>query len=242
VFVVMRPLGKQLVLDVDAGDPHTDELTHGAHGVQRLPKTGARTPAHRDLHRPWHIAGYPDLLVQGQQRLGGAARAAGDEPAHVGRFEPSALDQASAQRVISDGEVDEGLVGEKPAERCRLIDHDLLPQSLCGSEFICHRNPARAAVKELPMVRPPRAERCRRDCFIGHHRRMPRSPRERTARNTELPAWIKPQRCQLVKEAPSGDNWSHELKFDGYRLHARIDRAEVRLLTRTGLDWTDKYP
>jgi len=78
--------------------------------------------------------------------------------------------------------------------------------------------------------------------FIGHNRRMPRSLRERTARNTELPAWIKPQRCQLVKEAPSGDNWAHELKFDGYRMHARIDRAEVRLLTRTGLDWTDKYP
>jgi hypothetical protein len=64
---------------------------------------------------------------------------------------------------------------------------------------------------------------------------MPKSPRERTARNTELPAWIKSQRCRLVKEAPSGDNWAHELKFDGYRMHARIDRAEVRLLTRTGL-------
>jgi ATP-dependent DNA ligase len=34
----------------------------------------------------------------------------------------------------------------------------------------------------------------------------------------------------------------HEIKFDGYRLHARLDRGTVRLLTRTGLDWTYKYP
>ena len=58
----------------------------------------------------------------------------------------------------------------------------------------------------------------------------------------ELPAWIKPQLTRLVTEAPSGDEWAHELKFDGYRMHARLDRGDVRLLTRTGLDWTGKYP
>src|SRR6202040_1977888 len=103
VFVVVRPLGEKLVLDVYAGDPRIDELSHGAHRVQRLAKTGAGIREHRNLHCPGDIAGYPDLLVQGQQRLGGAARAAGDEPAHIGRFEPGALDQAAAQRVISDG-------------------------------------------------------------------------------------------------------------------------------------------
>jgi ATP-dependent DNA ligase len=34
---------------------------------------------------------------------------------------------------------------------------------------------------------------------------------------------------------------AHEIKFDGYRLHARLDRGAVRLLTHTGLDWTHKY-
>jgi ATP-dependent DNA ligase len=65
---------------------------------------------------------------------------------------------------------------------------------------------------------------------------MARSPQERADTNAELPAWIKPQLCQLVQEAPSGQDWAHELKFDGYRIHARIDRTDVRLLTRTGLD------
>jgi bifunctional non-homologous end joining protein LigD len=37
--------------------------------------------------------------------------------------------------------------------------------------------------------------------------------------------------------------WAHELKFDGYRIHARIDRGRVQLITaRSGLDWTSKYP
>jgi DNA ligase D-like protein (predicted ligase) len=39
-----------------------------------------------------------------------------------------------------------------------------------------------------------------------------------------------------------GPEWLHEIKFDGYRMHARLDRGAVRLLTRTGLDWTHKYP
>jgi DNA ligase D-like protein (predicted ligase) len=46
-----------------------------------------------------------------------------------------------------------------------------------------------------------------------------------------------------VTEAPEGDRWAHELKFDGYRMHARIDRGRVQLITaRSGLDWTSKYP
>jgi ATP-dependent DNA ligase len=57
-----------------------------------------------------------------------------------------------------------------------------------------------------------------------------------------LPQWIKPQLTQLVDQAPDGPDWLHEIKFDGYRMHARLDRGAVRLLTRTGLDWTHKYP
>src|SRR3954468_17854313 len=61
-------------------------------------------------------------------------------------------------------------------------------------------------------------------------------------RPSEAPAWIKPQLTELVKEAPDGPEWLHEIKFDGYRMHARLDHGSVRLLTRTGLDWTHKYP
>src|SRR5882762_1370026 len=57
-----------------------------------------------------------------------------------------------------------------------------------------------------------------------------------------LPDWIRPQLTELVTEPPAGPDWLHEIKFDGYRMHARLERGAVRLLTRTGLDWTHKYP
>jgi ATP-dependent DNA ligase len=71
---------------------------------------------------------------------------------------------------------------------------------------------------------------------------MPRpvAPRSR-ANASVLPEWIRPQLTQLVKEAPDGDQWLHEINYDGFRMHARLDRREVRLLTRNGLDWTAKY-
>jgi DNA ligase D-like protein (predicted ligase) len=64
----------------------------------------------------------------------------------------------------------------------------------------------------------------------------------RRAEATALPAWIKPQLTRLVDGPPDGAEWLHEIKFDGYRMHARLDLGAVRLLTRTGLDWTRKYP
>ena len=66
--------------------------------------------------------------------------------------------------------------------------------------------------------------------------------RQREEHPDPLPEWIRPQLTELVKEAPAGPEWLHEIKFDGYRMHARLDRGSVRLLTRTGLDWTHKYP
>jgi hypothetical protein len=53
---------------------------------------------------------------------------------------------------------------------------------------------------------------------------------------------VKPQLTKLIDQPPDGSDWLHEIKFDGYRMHARLDRGAVRLLTRTGLDWTHKYP
>ena len=60
-------------------------------------------------------------------------------------------------------------------------------------------------------------------------------------RTDRPPKWIKPQLTRLVGEAPSGDGWLHEIKYDGYRMHARIDGRDIKLLTRTGLDWSHRY-
>src|ERR1700680_2037311 len=56
------------------------------------------------------------------------------------------------------------------------------------------------------------------------------------------PAWIKPELAALVKAAPEGTDWLHEMKLDGYRMHARLDAGRVPILTRRGNDWTLRYP
>ena len=61
-------------------------------------------------------------------------------------------------------------------------------------------------------------------------------------RRAALPQFVTPQLSQPVGKPPSGPQWMHEIKLDGYRMAARIDNGRVQLLTRTGLDWTDKYP
>jgi len=65
--------------------------------------------------------------------------------------------------------------------------------------------------------------------------------RNRHNASTSLPTFIPPQLSLLVKAPPTGENWAHELKYDGFRFHARLDRGKVKLLTRTGLDWTERY-
>jgi bifunctional non-homologous end joining protein LigD len=57
-----------------------------------------------------------------------------------------------------------------------------------------------------------------------------------------MPSFIEPQLASATTAPPVGASWVHEIKFDGYRLLARIDRGRVKLLTRKGLDWTTKFP
>lgn len=56
-----------------------------------------------------------------------------------------------------------------------------------------------------------------------------------------MPATMEPELATLVSQAPEGYDWIHEIKFDGYRLLCRIDDDEVKLLTRRGQDWTERF-
>ena len=61
------------------------------------------------------------------------------------------------------------------------------------------------------------------------------------ARRSPLPEWIAPTLCTLVDDPPSGDEWLHEIKLDGYRILARTEAGDVRLLSRSGKDWTRQF-
>ncbi|MFK0276342.1 DNA ligase D [Ensifer sp. NPDC090286] len=58
----------------------------------------------------------------------------------------------------------------------------------------------------------------------------------------DLPDFIPPQLCRTLERPPTGENWVHEIKFDGYRIQMRVVSGKVTLKTRKGLDWTAKYP
>ena len=75
----------------------------------------------------------------------------------------------------------------------------------------------------------------RRSCVVGYAAIRNQSPDSRLAAATD-----QPQLTQLVDAPPDGDDWLHEIKYDGYRMMARLDHGAVKLLTRTGLDWTHK--
>ncbi|WP_210667995.1 DNA ligase D [Pseudomonas protegens] len=71
----------------------------------------------------------------------------------------------------------------------------------------------------------------------------PRASRKRTVKGPKvpLPAQLSPQLATLVDSPPSGD-WRYEVKFDGYRILARIEGDDIRLFTRNGHDWSSKMP
>jgi bifunctional non-homologous end joining protein LigD len=54
--------------------------------------------------------------------------------------------------------------------------------------------------------------------------------------------FIEPQLASLVDEPPEGKHWIHEIKHDGYRCQVLIERDGVRVFTRNGHDWTDRFP
>ena len=66
------------------------------------------------------------------------------------------------------------------------------------------------------------------------------------AKKGKLPRQPKPQLATRVDDAPQGDDWLSEIKFDGYRVLARVERGsegeqDIRILTRNGKDWTERF-
>ncbi len=66
--------------------------------------------------------------------------------------------------------------------------------------------------------------------------------KKKKSRPDTLPDFVPPQLATLVNEPPEGGDWVHEVKFDGYRMLARIEGGDVKFLTRNREDWTHRVP
>lgn len=93
-----------------------------------------------------------------------------------------------------------------------------------------------AQIAKAGTVRADHAARER----VGKDRSQP-TPSNTKGRKAILPTFVEPALAKAVETAPSGSGWLFEIKHDGYRIQARIDGGRVKLLTRSGLDWTKKF-
>ncbi|KQV17611.1 ATP-dependent DNA ligase [Pseudomonas sp. Root329] len=110
-------------------------------------------------------------------------------------------------------------------------DYDVVaaePDSVLSDRTIVAKKP-KAAAKPKPVKKPATPARKEKSAPLTG------------ARKAKLPELLKPELATLVEKAPGGE-WSYEIKFDGYRIMARIDHDEVKLFTRNGHDWTHKLP
>jgi bifunctional non-homologous end joining protein LigD len=57
----------------------------------------------------------------------------------------------------------------------------------------------------------------------------------------EYPGFVEPELATSVDKVPSGERWIHEVKFDGYRVQVHLRDAAVKVFTRRGNDWTNRF-
>jgi bifunctional non-homologous end joining protein LigD len=98
---------------------------------------------------------------------------------------------------------------------------------------VWHSNRGEAAASDTKGARAPRAKALPRKLATTEISGV---------RAGKLATHVEPELATLVDAAPEGDDFIHEIKFDGYRVLARIEAGNVTLLTRRGHDWTERMP
>jgi bifunctional non-homologous end joining protein LigD len=100
--------------------------------------------------------------------------------------------------------------------------------------------------KSIESARPTRARASPRSSATPSKRRaagrFPAKELAKAAKPDPLPDFVEPCLASLADEVPAGERWLHEIKWDGYRLGARLQGGRVTLLTRRGLHWTHRFP
>ena len=184
------------------------------------------------LHGAWHLVrmrGRP-----GEKRENWLLIKAHDEAARSGR-DPDILEE-EPDSVVTGRSIDE----IARAKRGRVWQSK--PRN--GSAKATQPGTVRAAPKRSLAARAARNSPTR--STAKSKKKIGKAKRTREADNAgghaPLPDFVSPSLATLRDEPPAGPGWVHEVKFDGYRIQARLDRGKVRLLTRKGLDWTEKFP
>ncbi|HET7679850.1 MAG TPA: DNA ligase D [Xanthobacteraceae bacterium] len=122
-------------------------------------------------------------------------------------------------------------------------------ENAAGLKRVSRAKPAQKIAKKTSRTKPKAAPRARNGKGISKAKAGKRKAKTKKAkaepvpgaRRTPLPDFVPPCLALLGVTAPDSADWIHEIKFDGYRMQARVDNGKARLLTRKALDWTDKF-
>ena len=114
---------------------------------------------------------------------------------------------------------------------------EALPQSVKSGRAIgeaaAKQKSSNGRAKSRPSPRQPRRAKSKA--------KAPRAAEVDGAVKAPLPKEISPQLATLADKTPQGNEWLHEIKFDGYRILCPINRGKVQLITRRFQDWTHRY-
>jgi bifunctional non-homologous end joining protein LigD len=115
----------------------------------------------------------------------------------------------------------------------------MMNKRMAAAAAVWDSNKGSAADLRARLFRPEIANNSKR---VPKNIAMKKVSARARALKTDMPDFVRPQLCKLTSRPPSADGWLHEIKFDGYRVQLRVEDGDVSLKTRTGLDWTDKFP
>ena len=149
------------------------------------------------------------------------------------RLRPRANERGDGKNWLLIKKRDEGATGEDIlADETSVVSGRTLDDVKAGPAAKPKRKPARPA----PAARDksPRPAK-------GPKPRPPDPSRLKGAVRREQPASMSPQLACACTSPPAGDQWLHEIKYDGYRLLCMVRRGKVKLLTRSGQDWTGTF-
>lgn len=154
-----------------------------------------------------------------------------------------------ANKGMAKGHLEFELDGDKLKGRWHLVRMARRPREKRDNWLLIKGDDDHARNEDDPDIleeRPDSAKTGRRIEDVegeepGWSSRTGRIIAKKVGKAAKMPDFIAPQLATLKPQAPTGKGWVHEIKFDGYRLQARIDGGKAILLTRSGLDWTDRF-
>jgi bifunctional non-homologous end joining protein LigD len=193
------------------------------------------------LHGRWH-------LVRMKQRPGERQEAwlliKSDDEAARSPKDPDILEEASTS-VVSGRSIeqiaaanDKQWHSNRPPKTNKIFAEASKPAPAAAVNSRAKAKPAARtrAAKAKSAAKPKTKREAEDEDFSGEAALIP------GARRAKLPEFVPPCLATLSGRAPDTPDWVHEIKFDGYRIQAGIDGGKVVLKTRTGLDWTTKFP